>query len=112
MSKPVLRRGIPEQYHITGICACSCLEGMCEKLQNGEVTIEDLHNVRSCRDQMKRLCSAVSSSKEGNDLTMYKSVEAAVTKRVEECEALRRRIEVLSHLCRQIHSVNDKVQGM
>ncbi len=110
VSKPVLREGIPDQYHIAGICAQSCLEEKCEKLQSGEVSIEDLQNVRNCRDQMKRLCSAVSNRKEGNDL--FKSVEAAVSRRLEECEALRRRIEILSHLCRQIHCVNRKVQGM
>ena len=110
MSKPVLQRGIPEQYHIPGICAQSCFEEMCEKLQSGKVSIEDLNLVRNCRDPMKRLCSAVSSSKQGNKL--YKSVEAAVTKRVEECEAVRRRIEVLSHLCRQMRIVSDKIQGM
>lgn len=109
VSKPVLREGIPNQYHIAGICARSCLEGTCEKLQSGEITIEDLQNIRNYREQMKRLCSAVSSSKEGNDL--YKSVEAAVAKRLEECEALKRRIEILSHLCRQIHCVSSKVQG-
>ena len=106
VSKPVLREGIPEQYHIAGICAQTCLEGKCEKLQSGEVTIEDLNNVRNCRDQMKRLCSAVST---GNSL--YKSVETAVIKRLEECEALKRRVEILSHLCRQIHCVSGKVQG-
>ena len=103
----MLRIGIPEQYHIAGICAQSCLEGKCEKLQSGEITIEDLHHVRDCRDQMKRLCSAVST---GNSL--YKSVEAAVVKRLEECEALKRRVETLSHLCRQIHCVSNKIQGM
>lgn len=95
---------------MAGMCARSCLEGMCEEIQSGKVTIEDLQKVSKNRIQMKRLCSAVSSSKEGNDL--YKSVEAAVAKRLEECEALRRRIEVLSHLCRQIHSVSDKVRGI
>ena len=110
VSKPVLQKGIPEQYHVAGTCARSCFEEMCGKLQSGEVTIEDLNLVRNRRDLMKRLCSAVSSGKMGH--TSYKSVEASVAKRVEECEAVRSRIEVFSHLCHQIRSVSDKVQGM
>ena len=95
---------------MAGMCARSCLETMCEKLQSGEIDIEDLQKVNKNQDQMKRLCLAVSSSKEGSSL--YRSVEAAVSKRLEECRAVKRRSEVLSHLCRQIHSVTDKVQGM
>ena len=110
VSKAALQEGIPPQYGMAGMCACSCLQVKCEKLQTGEVDIEDLQKIYKSQDQMKRLCSAISSSKEGS--TLYLSVEAAVKKRLAEWTAVKRRREVLSHLCRQIHSVTDKVEGM
>lgn len=110
MSKPILQKGIPDEYHFAGVCAQSCLEGMCEKLQTGEITIEDLQKVRKNHDQMKRLCLAVSSG--GERKVLYNSVEIAVEKRLEECAAFNVRHEVLSHLCHHIRSVNDKTRGM
>ena len=93
---------------MAGMCARSCLEAMCDKLQSGEINIEDLKKVNKNQDQMQRLCKAVSSSEEGSYL--YRTVETAVKKRLEEYTAVKRRKEVLSHVSRQIHS--DKVQGM
>ena len=108
MSKPVLKEGIPKEYDIAGTCAQSCLERMCDKLQSGEINIEDLQKVSKHPKQMQRLCLAISSSKDGRYL--YKSVEAAVKKRLEEHGAVKRHREVIRHLYHQIHS--DKVQGM
>ena len=82
---------------------------MCERLSEGEITIGELQKIRKCRDQMKRLCSAVSSDKAGNIL--YNSVETAVTKRLEEWEAYERRSKLLCHLCRHLHSVDISIQG-
>ena len=110
MSKPILREGIPTEYHVAGICAQSCLEGMCENLRNGEITVQDLQMVREYQEQMKRLCLAVSSSDERTDL--YTCVKGAVEKRLEECNAVNIRREVLSHLCHFIRFVNQKVKGM
>ena len=93
---------------MAGICAQSCLEGMCDKLQSGEINIEDLKKVNKNQEQMQRLCLAISSSKNGR--YSYRSVETAVKKRLEEYTAVKRRKEVLSHLYRQMHS--DKVRGM
>ena len=92
---------------MAGICAQSCLEIMCDKLQNGEVNIEDLRKLSNNQEEMQRLCIAVSSSKDG--WYSYKSVETAVKKRLEEHRAVKRRKEVLSHLCRHIYS--EQVQG-
>jgi hypothetical protein len=83
---------------------------MCDKLQSGKISMEDLKKVNKNQDQMQRLCKAVSSSKEGSDL--YRTVEAAVKKRVEEYKAVECRRKVLSDLHRQIHSIAKKVQGM
>ena len=108
VSKPVLQQGIPHQYDMAGICAQSCLEGKCDQLQSGEVNIADLWKVNRNREQMQRLCVAVSSSEEGSSL--YRSVETAVRKRLEEYEAVKRRKEVLSHLSRHIYF--EEVQGI
>ena len=107
VSKQVLQQGIPEEYHLAGVCAQSCLEAMCDKLQSGEVNIEDLQKLSYNQEQMQRLCVAVSSSKDGR--YSYKFVETAVKKRLEEHRAVKRRKEVLSHLCRHISS--EQVQG-
>ena len=82
---------------------------MCEKLSKGEITIGELQNIRNCRGQMKRLCSAVSSGKAGN--VLYSSVETAVIKRLEEWEAYEKRSKFLSHLCRHLHAVDISIQG-
>ena len=95
---------------MAGMCAQSCLETMCDKLQSGEVNIEDLQKVSNNPEQMQRLCIAVSSSKDGR--YSYRSVETAVKKRLEEYRAVKRRREVISHLYRQIHPVAASVQGM
>ena len=108
VSKPVLQQGIPEEYHLAGVCAQSRLETMCDKLQSGEVNIEDLKKLSNNQEQMQRLCVAVSSSKDG--WYSYKSVETAIKKRLEEHRAVKRRKEVLSQLCRHIYS--EQVQGM
>jgi hypothetical protein len=92
------------------MCAQSCLEALCDKLLSGEVNMEDLKKVDENQDQMQRLCRAVSSSEEGSSL--YRSVEAAVKKRVEEYKAVEYRRQVLSDLHRRIHSVAKEVQGM
>jgi hypothetical protein len=110
VSKPILQQGIPEEYNLAGICAQSCLEGVCDKLQSGEVNIEDLQKVDTNREQMQRLCVAVSSNKDGR--YSFKSVETAIKKRVEEYRAVKRRREVVSHLCRQILPIADNMQGI
>ena len=107
VSKPVLQQGIPEEYHLAGVCAQSCLEIMCDKLLSGKVNIEDLQKLSKDQEQMQRLCVAVSSGKYGR--YSYKSVETAVKKRLEEHRAVKRRKEILSHLCRHIYS--EQVQG-
>lgn len=83
---------------------------MCDKLQSGEINMEDLKKVDKNQDQMRRLCKAVSSSEEGSSL--YRSVEVAVKKRVEEYKAVEYRRKVLTDLHRRIHSVAKEVQGM
>ena len=93
---------------MAGMCARSCLEGMCDQLQSGEVNIADLQKVYKNREQMQRLCLAISSSEDGR--YSYQSVETAVHKRLEEYKAVKRRKEVLSHLSRHIYS--EEVQGM
>ena len=82
---------------------------MCDKLNEGEITIGELKKIRDCHDQMKRLCSAVSSDKAGNGL--YNSVETAVIMRLEEWEAYERRSKLLSNLCHHLHSVDISIQG-
>ena len=109
VSKKVLQRGIPQEYDVAGMCARSCLETMCDKLQSGEVNIEDLQKVSKNREQMQRLCLAISSNKEDARYS-YTSVETVVKKRLEEYTAVKRRKEVLSHLRRHIHS--EQVQGI
>ena len=81
---------------------------MCDKLQRGEINIEDLQKVSKNPKQMERLCLAISSSEYGR--YSYRSVEAAVKKRLEEYRAVKERKRVINHLYLQIHS--DKVQGM
>ena len=108
MSKPILQQGIPQQYDMAGMCARSCLETMCDKLLGGKVNIEDLRKVDKNREQMQRLCLAISSNEDGR--YSYKSVETAVEKRLAEYTAVKRRKEVLSHLYRHVHS--EQVQGM
>ena len=93
---------------MAGMCARSCLEGTCDQLQSGKVNIADLRKVKKNREQMQRLCVAVSSGEVGSSL--YRSVETAVRKRLEEYEAVKRRKEVLSHLSRHIYF--EEVQGM
>ena len=110
VSKETLQQGIPGEYHLAGACARSRLEEMCDKLQSGEVNIEDLQKLSNNQEQMQRLCVAVSSSKDGR--YSYKLVEAAVKKRLEEHRAVKRRREVISHLYRQLHPVADNLQGM
>ena len=109
VSKPILKKGIPEGYHIAGICGQSCLNYMCKKLSEGDITIGELLKIRECRDQMKRLCSAASSDKASN--VCYNSVETDVTKRLEEWEAYENRSKLLSHLCHHLHSVDLSIQG-
>jgi hypothetical protein len=110
VSKKILQQGIPEEYNLAGVCAQSCLEGVCDKLQSGEVNIEDLQKVSKHQEQMQRLCVAVSSSKNGR--YSYESVDTAVKKRLEEYRAVKRRKEVISHLYRQILPIADNVQGI
>ena len=105
-------KGIPEDYHTAGICAQSCLEGMCEKLSMSEITIEELKHIRKYRDQMKRLCSAVTGVGVGERNNLYRSVEMSVSKRLEEWEAVRKRVECLHYLCQHLHSMDNKIQGI
>ena len=90
---------------MAGMCAQTLLEVMFDKLQSGEVSMADLQKVEK---QMQGLRLATSSSKGGR--YSYESVETAVHKRLEEYKAVKRRKEVLSHLCRHIYS--EEVQGM
>lgn len=90
---------------MAGTCAQTLLEVMFDKLQSGEVSMADLQKVEK---QMQGLRLAISSSKDGR--YSYESVETAVHKRLEEYEAVKRRKEVLSDLCRHIYS--EEVQGM
>jgi hypothetical protein len=110
VSKKILQEGIPEEYHLAGVCAQSCLEGVCNKLQSGEVNIEDLQKLSKNQEQMQRLCVAVSSNEDGR--YSYELVETAVKKRLDEYRAVRRRREVISHLYRQILPIADNMQGI
>lgn len=111
MSKPVLKKGIPGEYHLAGTCAHSCLDSMCEKLSSGEITNEELEKIDENREQMKRLCLAVSSTGGGGN-ELYLSVETAVSNRLEEWQKYRHRSKVLMHLCHHIRSVCRSVQGI
>ena len=108
MSKPILRAGIPEDYQVAGLCAQICLESMCEILESGEISVEELHLVKQHNDRMKRLCLAMSS---GDESTWYETVVRATKKRLEEYTAFNCRREALMHLCSRIHPINDKVKG-
>ena len=85
---------------------------MSEKLSTGEITIEELNQIDGKRDQMKRLCSAVSSGKQETQHDLYLSVETSLKKRLEEWDAYKQRSQVLSHLCDQIRSVDDNIKGI
>lgn len=103
MSKPKLWESIPEDYHIAGACAQSCLEKKYEELQSGEITYEDLKKIEEHSEKMKQLCVALSRREE--------SIYVAVRRRLEEYSVFKNCRQQYEHLCRNLRSAG-KVQGI
>ena len=110
VSKPALQEGIPESYHLAGVCAQSCLESKCDELLSGEITYQDLKMIEKHLEKMMQLCVALSRHEEEKPL--HKAIEDAVQLRLEEYEVVKNCHQQYDHLVRYVQSANiGKVQG-
>ncbi len=57
-----MREGLPEECHITCVCAASKFEEMCKRLEKGDINLQDLRKMKQHEHQVKTLCEAVAAS--------------------------------------------------
>ena len=93
-----------EEHHFAIVAALSQVEELCKSIYTQTITLDSLNNVKRKSSQFKKLCDAVSSSKE-EQYFMYSELEPCL----EECyklqkmfESFKKRISVLVDFCSDI----------
>ena len=93
-----------KEHHFAIVAALSQLEELCKSIYTQTITLDSLNNVKRRTSQLRKLCDAISSSKEEQYFT-YSELEP----RLEECyklqemfEDFKNRISVLVHFCSNI----------
>ena len=105
-SKSKLKEGLPRECQFACLCALNKLQDIYGQIQNGNVTIKELHNIKSNKGQMKRLCAAATHQDNQTELAFACS---ALHQRLEEFQTFERNRDCLFHLCNELHG--DDIQG-
>ena len=96
------RSCLPDRSDVLCTCAVSTLEGTCQNILSGDITVEDLHKITKRMDHMEKLCSATKSGnleKKGKD---YNTIVAAIKTRLQEYKAFTNRKNLLGSLCQGV----------
>ena len=101
-SKSKLKEGLPRECQFACLCALSKLQEICGQIQNGNITVEELHKIKSSQGQMKRLCAAAAHQDEQTELA-FNAVSGALHQRLEEFQTFERNKDCLFHLCNHLH---------
>ena len=106
-SKSKLKEGLPPECQMACLCALSKFQEISGQVKSGNITIIQLHKIKSNQEQMKRLCAAATPQDKEADLT-YSTVSHALQQRLEEFQTFERSKGHLFNLGSQLQ---DDIQG-
>ena len=93
---------LPERSSILCGCAISTLDVVCENIDSGCITIEELQSISKKLDQMEKLCSAAKTGSLEKKGEAYKRFKSALDTRLREHKAFLTRKELLGNLCKGV----------
>ncbi len=96
------RSCLPDRSDVLCTCAVSTLEGICQSILNGDITVKELHKVTSRMDHMEKLCSATKSGNLEKKGKEYDMIMAAIKARLMEYKAFTNRKNLLGSLCQGV----------
>ena len=96
------RSCLPDRSDVLCTCAVSTLEGICQSILSGDITVKELHKITSRMDHMEKLCSAMKSGNLEKKGKEYDVIMDAIKARLREYKAFTNRKNLLGSLCQGI----------
>ena len=100
-----IKKGLQEDWQLIVTCALSQLEGVCRKIQSGNVTIKELEHIESKQGQMNKLCEAVGSTMASVSLTQASELQGNIAQRLKEYAHFTEYTSRLEHFLNHIGEV-------
>lgn len=112
-NKSLLLEGLPDDCHFACVCAMSNFETICQRLERGEITLVELKKMNKQKNQVKRLCEAITSSKKSH---LFGSVVlTSLSQRLIEFERFSSRCQAYKDICKWLTDPGlprNSIQGM
>lgn len=93
---------LPEWCTFVCTCADSTLVDICDRLQNGTVTLKELEKISAKKNQMDKLCSSHIPQKDPEYAAKVIALKQILNQRIKERKHFTKTKDLLGFLCKRV----------